>query len=190
MANLSALLEKEASAEIEVVLSEARERASEIVAKAQEEAKNIVSTRERAAASQREGTLVQASSSAQLEAASLKLRAQNDKVEAVYTEAVNQLQALIKDGGKFKPVLASLLKEAQGAVGKLTKITVNPADAGQIEAPKGVEIIKDKNLVGGVRVQGEGSNATIENTLLGRLESLKEGLSSEVLKALLSSKAT
>ena len=38
MANLAAILDKEASAEIEAVLSEAQGRASEIVAKAKEEA--------------------------------------------------------------------------------------------------------------------------------------------------------
>ena len=49
MANLSALLEREASAEIETILSEARARASEIVAKAEDDAK--------ATAASREGTL-------------------------------------------------------------------------------------------------------------------------------------
>lgn len=39
MANLTALLEKEASAEIDTILSEAHARASEIVAQAEEEAR-------------------------------------------------------------------------------------------------------------------------------------------------------
>lgn len=51
MANLAALLDREAGAEIEAILSEARQRASEIVARAKEEAKQIVSLKERVLAS-------------------------------------------------------------------------------------------------------------------------------------------
>ncbi len=60
MANLAALLEKEAGAEIEAMLSEARTRASEIVANAKSEAESILAQRERSAKTQHEATLVRA----------------------------------------------------------------------------------------------------------------------------------
>ncbi|HEV2126581.1 MAG TPA: V-type ATP synthase subunit E, partial [Chloroflexota bacterium] len=62
MANLSALLDKEASLEIEAILSEARERASEIVAKAREEADTVVAQQERVARTQYDAALVRSRS--------------------------------------------------------------------------------------------------------------------------------
>ena len=49
MSDLAALLDKEAGAEITAILSEARDRASEIVAAAQAEAETLLASRERAA---------------------------------------------------------------------------------------------------------------------------------------------
>ena len=184
MSNLAALLEKEASAEIQAILSEAQKRASELVAKAQDEAKLLIAQRERALASQHDAAIVRAKSSAQLEAASLKLRAQNDKVETVYAKVEEELKALMKNPEKYKAVLAALLKEATAAVGNLATVVVNPADEALVEV-KGAKLETAASVVGGVRVRGVASNVTVENTLSGRLSALREELASEVSKALL-----
>ena len=67
MANLAALLEREASAEVETILSEARQRASEIVAKAEEDAKALTAQRERLSQTQGEAARVRAASAATTE---------------------------------------------------------------------------------------------------------------------------
>ena len=183
MANLATLLEKEASAEIESIRSEAQQRASEIVAKAEEEAKTLIAQRERTAASQHAAAIVRAKSAGQLEASSLKLRAQNEGVEAAFDKAEEEIRALIKDEAKYKPVLAKLLSEAKEEAGDLELIVVNPSDKGLIDAG-GAEVQTNDAVVSGVRVRGKGSRVMVENTLLGRLETLRDELASDVSKVL------
>jgi V/A-type H+/Na+-transporting ATPase subunit E len=186
MANLAALLEKEASAEIEALLSEARARASEIVASAKSEADEIVAGRERSSTSQYDAALVRAKSAAQLEASSLKLRAQHSAVENVLTAAKGQLDALLK-GQQYEGTLQKLLKEALEAVGgnaaNVSAVMVNSSDkalAEKIAATMGLQgkVKTDDSVKGGVKL-ATGTN-TIENTLYGRLAALRDELASAV----------
>ena len=191
MGNLSALLEHEASAEIEAILSEARQRASEIVAKAEEDAKATTAQRERLSQSQGEAAQVRARSAAQLEASSLKLRAQHSVVEDVFGSAEAELRKLSKDKKRYPPVLAALLEEAVDALGgqdNVSKVFVNPADeqAGKEAAKKvGLEdkLETSDAVEGGVKVKAT-SNVTIENSLFDRLRAAREDLASEVSQML------
>lgn len=191
MANLAALLDKEASAEIEAILSEARARASEIVANAEEEAKSLVAQRERAIASQHEAALVRAGSSAQLEAASLKLRMQHEVVAGIFDEAEAELRTLVQDPKRYEPVFTALLTEAMDSLsGQVGKIVVHPSErtlattvASKL-AP-GASVETSENLRGGVRLQATGASTTLENTLFGRLDALRDELASEVAQVLL-----
>jgi V/A-type H+/Na+-transporting ATPase subunit E len=190
MANLAALLEKEASAEIEVLLSEARKRASEIVASAKAEADSIVAQREQSSRAQYEAALVRAKSAAQLEASSLKLRAQHSAVENVLAAAKAQLDALVKDKN-YEGVFQKLLKEALEAVGgntaNVSAVIVNTSDkalAEKIAATLGLQgkVKTDDSVKGGVKL-ATGTN-TIENTLYGRLAALRDELASAVSSVL------
>ena len=189
MANLSALLDKEASAEIEAILSEAKERASEIVAKAKEEAASIASTRERSAASQAEATLVRAKSAAQLESASLKLKAQHEAVQGVM-EAVKKKISGLK-GKAYEDTFGKLFKEAaEGVSGKVTEVVVNPSDKALAEKlASGAKVVTSKDISKGLRVRGEGSTVSVENSLLARLDALKDELASDVSSVLFGKEA-
>ncbi len=187
MANLAALLEKEASAEIEAMLSEARSRASELVASAKSEAESLASQRERSAKSQHEATLIRAKSAAQLEASSLKLNAQHGAVEGVLTAARSQIDALTKDEKRYEGVLGKLLQEAFSALGgqaaNVSALLVNSRDKALAEKVATTLGLKDKvqtddRVQGGVRLVS-GSNI-IENTLLSRLGALRDELASEI----------
>lgn len=191
MSNLSALLEHEAGAEIEAILSEARQRASEIVAKAETDAKAATAQRERLSQSQGEAARVRAQSAAQLEASSLKLRAQHGMVGNVFESAEAELRKLSKDKKRYSPILAALLGEAIDALGgkdHVGKVIVNPADeqTGKEAAQKlGLEdkVETSESVEGGVRVKGT-SSVTIENTLFDRLQAAREDLASEVSQLL------
>ncbi len=191
MANLAALLEKEAGAEVESILSEARQRASEIVAKAEDDAKTMTAQRERTSQTQSEAARVRAASSAQLEASSMKLRAQHTVVEGVFEAAETELRTLQKDDKRYTPVFSSLLDEAVDALGgkaEVAKVIVNPADEKRAkEAAKKYglesEIETDAAVEGGVKLKAR-SNVTIENSLFDRLRSAREELASEVSKLL------
>lgn len=192
MADLAALLDSEASAEIEAIHSEARTRASEIVAEAESEAETILASRERTAKQQRDAALVRARSAAQLEAASLKLNAQQQAIESVFAAAAGQLRTYAESDAGWDATLAALLDEAVEAVGgtdAVAEIAVNPADrAAATKAAKaaGVDatVTTDADLTAGVRVTA--TNRTIvANTLTGRLDALRDELASDVSQALL-----
>lgn len=192
MADLAALLDKEASAEIEAIHSEAQDRASEIVADAEKEGEELVSKRERAAKQQREATLVRARSSAELEAASMRLRAQQNVIESVFDEAAERIDAVVADPTTYTPVLKTLASEAVAALpagGDLT-VLVHPD-----EKPVAEKVLKDLGVDakletsdavrGGVRMKGPKGTASIENTLYERLDALRDDLANEVYEVLL-----
>lgn len=193
MANLSALLEKEASAEIEAILSEANERASEIVSKAKEEAASIASQISRSAASQAEALVVRAKSAAQLESSSLRLKAQHGVVENVMEAVKAKITAL--KGKAYEETLGKLLKEATASVnGKVKELIVNPKDlklAEKLLADEGLKAVisSSESIEAGLRLKAEGSNVSIENSLMGRLNALKDELASDVSRVLFGKEA-
>lgn len=197
MTHLAALLEREASAEIDTILSEAQARASEIIAKAEDDAKAMTAQRDRLSQTQSESAKVRARSAAQLEASSLKLRAQHAVVEKVFEAAQAELRTLVDDEGRYTPLLGTLLSEAVGALGgsdNVTKVIVNPADEAKIQnalKENGLEgkLETSDTVKGGVKVRGQ-SNVTIENGLFDRLSSAREDLASEVSRQLGVSSAT
>lgn len=195
MSDLSALLDREASAEIEALLSEARERASEIVAEATAEAEQLLGQKRRAAEAQREATLVRAQSSARLEASALKLRAQHAAVEAVFAAVRDELEALANDKPAYAKALGALLAEVVEAVGaaEVKAIHAAAADVDVVaEAAKGLgldaEVAKADDLVAGVRV-ATGGGATVENSLGQRLSALENELAAEVSATLFAQSA-
>jgi V/A-type H+/Na+-transporting ATPase subunit E len=194
MANLAALLEKEASVEIEAIFSEARQRASEIVATAKSEAESIQTQRERSAKSQYEATLVRAKSAAQLEASSLRLKAQYQAVEGVLAAVKGKIDTLSKDEATYEGVLQGLLKEAFAALGgqasSVTSLRVNSRDKTLVEkiaAPLGLKdkVTVDDAIQAGVKLVS--GNNMIENTLHGRLAASRDELASSISKVLLGS---
>lgn len=193
MAGLSALLHKEASAEIEAILSEARKQASEILESAKAEADALVAARQRTAAQQRDAMLVRARSAAQLEASALKLNAQHDGIQRVFDGVGNKLDQLIADPAGYALVFEKLLKEAVGSVEgqTLQGIVVGTNDqelAEKVAAELGLNapVSTDDALKGGVRIQTDRNS--VENTLYERLESLRDDVAREV-SAVLFSKA-
>jgi vacuolar-type H+-ATPase subunit E/Vma4 len=189
VSDLTALLEHEASAEIEAILSEARQRASEMVAAARSEAEASAVARERAAAMQREALAVRAQSAAQLEASALKLRAQHEAVEEVFALAQERIEALQQDPKAYERVLGGLLAEALAALrGEApTEIVVAERDlklATALAAAQGVTApVVAGGVAGGVRVR-TGRGSSIENTLHGRLGMLRGELASQVTEVL------
>lgn len=193
MADLAALLDREATAEIEGILSEARERASAIVSEAEEEAEALLANRERAARAQRDAELVRARSSAQLEASSLTLRAQHAAIQDVFEEAERSIAETARGPG-YDKVMAALIEEALAAGGfsrdQVDTVMVHPdeeAVARKVVEKAGLDatVVPDSGVRAGVRLKA-GEHMVIENTLFGRLGSLRDELAGEVAQVLLS----
>jgi vacuolar-type H+-ATPase subunit E/Vma4 len=190
VSDLAALLEKEASTEIESVLSEARSRGSELVAQARQEAEALVAQREHQATAQRSAAVTRARSSAQLEASSLQLRAQHEGVEAVFEEARKRLSAVVEDKDAYPAVLGKLLEEALEDLdtANVLAVIVHPDERAVAESAVaalslGASVETDAGIRGGVRLRLKGNN-TVENSLFERLEVLRAELASEVSEAL------
>lgn len=194
MADLSTLLAKEASTEIEAILSEANERAAQITEAARSEAESIVADRERRAKAQREASLVRARSAAQLEASAIRLRAQHEGVKGVFDDVRRRLDELVGDRGRYATVFEKLIGEAVAAtkdVG-IAGIEVAPGDEqlakdvlGKLGVSATVQPVDD--VKGGVRVRTERRSA-VENTVYDRLEAMAGELASEVSQALFGAK--
>lgn len=192
MADLAALLDKEASAEIEAIQSEAQERASEIIAEAEEEAEQLVAKRERTAKQQKDAALVRARSSAELEASSMRLKAQQRAIESVFEEARDRIDALVADQSKYAPVLETLIQQATEGLDTTADMTVvvHPDEKPVAETVVkklglGVDVTTDERLRAGVRLKAAQGSNSIENTLVGRLGSLRDDLAGEVSEVLL-----
>jgi V/A-type H+/Na+-transporting ATPase subunit E len=189
VSDLTALLEHEASAEIDAILAEARARAAAIVAQATAEAEADASTRERASVAQREALRVRALSAAQLEASALKLRAQHEAVEAVFDAAIARLDALARDTAAYEPVFSKLLAEAVAALGAEApaEIVVPERDLKlgvAVAAKQGVTApVVAGDLRSGARVRSS-RGASVENSLHARLDALRDELASQVTKTL------
>ena len=186
MANLSALLDKEVSAEIEAILSEAKESAAELLSQAQAEADAISAQLVRGSEVQRDAALVRAQSSAKLEAASLKLKAQHAAVENVFAGVGRRFDSLRQDADAYRLILSKLISEAASAFpdSGVKAIHVNPAD---VELAEGIiaslglvaSIRSDNDVGAGVRLRGQ-DNVVVENTLGQRLDALRDELASDV----------
>ncbi|HRQ10388.1 MAG: V-type ATP synthase subunit E [Truepera sp.] len=195
MAELSALLEQEASSEIETIISEAQSRASEMIANAKTEVETLTASHARAAKAQGEAALVRAKSAAQLEASALRLRAQHDGVESVFAAARDKLDKLLSDPEEYAPVFSKLLSEAVAAAGtqSLQAVIVGPQDrelAEKAVAAAGLTVPVETaaDVKGGMRLR-TANRSVIANTLYGRLEALRGELASEVSTALFGAKA-
>lgn len=192
MANLATLLDKEAGAEIEAILSEARQRASEIHAKAEDDAKAIMAQRQRSLTSQAEAASVRVKSAAQLEAASLRLKAQQQAIETAFAKAEEEIYALIQNRDRYASVLQALLSELLGSLDSATisEVRAHPDDiellSGLLEE-QGIsaDLIADTQIVGGVKVSSSQTHMSVQNSLLERVQSSREELASEVARILL-----
>ncbi|MEX2500945.1 MAG: V-type ATP synthase subunit E [Trueperaceae bacterium] len=190
MADLAALLDKEASAEIDAILAEARERASAIVAEAEREAEALVAARERQAQAQRQAARVRARSAAQLEAASMRLNAQQEAIQSVFRQAEEELAALPNDKERYESILKALLDEAlEGTHGSVDALVVHPNDADLAKklatsVADGADVRTDDAVRLGVKVIN--GRTAIVNSLPARLEALRDELASEVASALTS----
>jgi V/A-type H+-transporting ATPase subunit E len=190
MSDLSALLEREASAEIASILAEARERASASMAAAQAEAEQLLAKRRRAAEVQRDAALVRARSAAQLEAAALKLQAQHAALEQVFEHARERLAGLPGDAKAYEGILRRLLVEALDDIGRddVAVIEAAPSDVPTVAAlAKAAKVAApvegDEALTLGVRVRSKRHSA-VENSLTARLTALEGELAAEVSRLL------
>ncbi|MGQ0572494.1 MAG: V-type ATP synthase subunit E [Armatimonadota bacterium] len=186
---LITLLEREAAAEREQVLAEARTQAEAVRADARREADELlVGTRSRLEAEAR-AALVKAQSTAHLRASSRVLQVKEEEIARVFSAAESELARLASDGQRYPDALRSFVEEALQGVSGAAVVTVNPTDQALVadlvrQRGGDVTVRSDPAVHGGVHVASPDGRFMVTNTLTSRLERARPALAAEVAKAL------
>lgn len=186
---LVALLEREATAEREQVLSEARAQAEATCAAARRQAEEIVAAAGARFEADAKVAMVKAQSTAQLRAASLVLQAKEDEIGRVFARAEAELAKLPGDAQRYPAALRAFVEEALGSVTGHAIVTVNPSDEQVVQGLARVrgwdaEVRGDPSVRGGARVATPDGRFVVTNTLTSRLARARPGLVAEVAKRL------
>lgn len=184
------LLEREAEAERQRLLTEAREQAEELVRQAQAEAEALLESQRQRAASAVEAARVRARGVAQLRATSRILEAKDRQVEEVFRRASAELERIPHDADRYRRILRGLLREAAEGFNGPVVVYAPERDTAAVEAASRelglhvVHVVPDPSLKDGVRVCSEDGRFVVENTLTSRLQRARQLLVSEVAQLL------
>ncbi len=182
---LVTLLEKEATAEYERILGEARIKADEVVAQARREAQTYLEGQRRQLEAEQKAARTKAESSAQLQASSLVLQAKDQAITDVFARAEAELTRIPQNKTQYTKILRSLIQEGAADLGGHIVVEVHTDD---LEAARGAvrelgldaEVKESVDIAGGARLATPDGRFTVENTLRSRLERVKPVLASEV----------
>ncbi len=186
---LITLLEREAAAERDQVLSEARSQAAVLTSDAQRQADEMLVAHTEQRAAETKAALVKARSTAHLRAAALVLRAKEEAIAAVFAGAEAELAKLVGNGQRYPAALRLFIGEAlQGFSGRAI-VSVNPADQPVVQAmvkERGwdVALQADPSVQGGARIASPNGRLIVTNTLSSRLDRARPVLSAEVARVL------
>ncbi|WP_261663151.1 V-type ATP synthase subunit E [Deinococcus sp. Marseille-Q6407] len=181
---LDKLLENEAQAEIERIRADARARAEQIVGAARAEAQELTESRSRVLDKQYQAGLTRARSAADLEMNAARLSAGEEGIAQVYGLVEQQLRD-ISGLPAYREILGRLLNEARQAVPEAEVAEVNPRDVELLRSMvSDLEVRGNPGIEGGVRLISQGGKSGITNTLMGRLQTLRGGLTPEIRQML------
>ncbi len=186
---LIALLEREAQAERQRILDEARAQAEAIRVQATREAEAYLDGARARLEAEGRAALVKARSAAQLRAASLVLQAKEEEIGRVFAAAEAALAELVRDPARYPDVLRTFIAEGlRGFIGGAV-VTVNPSDealaAELVRGREGVlEVRTDPAVRGGARISSSDGRFVVTNTLASRLERARPALAADVAKTL------
>ncbi|AIZ43960.1 ATP synthase subunit E [Deinococcus radiopugnans] len=188
---LDKLLQNEAQTEIERIRAEARERADAIVAAANERAEALVSGRTRALDTARQAGLVRARSAADLDSNAQRLAA----TDSLQTQAFQTAEQYIRSSvsaPEYPQIMIKLISEGlqalPGAVAVETQSSEQDAARRALEFLGGeaatLEVRVNDSVQTGVRLIGPDGKTSIQNTLVGRLERVREELAPQITRLL------
>ncbi|MGQ0551538.1 MAG: V-type ATP synthase subunit E [Armatimonadota bacterium] len=191
---LITLLEREAAAEREKLLAEAREKAEAILAQARREAEELLAAHRARLDAEAKAAVVKAQSTAQLRASSLVLQAKEEEIRRVFALAEAELMRFAGNGQRYPHILEAFIEEALRGLGAEAVVTVNPSDKDTAEAVLvmmklgdrvgKVAVRTDPSVQGGARISSPEGRFMVTNTLGSRLERARPMLAAEVARTL------
>lgn len=180
------LLEREAEAERQRILAEARQQAEQFVRQAEAEADALLEAQRRRVAAEVEAARVRAQGVAHLRATSTVLEAKDQMLEEVFQRAGRELDRVTRDPARYGTVLRGLLREAVAGFQGPVVVECAEEDVREVEAAArevGVTVVQvrpDSAVRAGVRVLSEDGRFVVENTLGSRLQRARQALLAEV----------
>src|SRR3989337_4559954 len=197
---LLALREREAAAERDRVLAEARAQAEEIRRAAEGQARQVVeSQRQRREAALRTSR-ARAQGTADLAAQALLLEEKDRTITEVFRRAKEALDQVLHDRARYAPVLGRLIEEGLQGVNGPVIIEAHPDDVALVkENMEGSGIRRTlaqqdatwqpegrsaADVRGGVRLASPDGRYVVLNTLASRLERARPTLASEAARTL------
>jgi V/A-type H+/Na+-transporting ATPase subunit E len=181
---LVAILEREASAEIERVLAEARTQAEQLLAAARQDAQAYLAEQQRHLDAERAAAATRAQSAAQVKAAALVLQTKDRAIADVFARAEAELAQVQQDKVRYGAILRGLIKEAAAALTGRFRVEVNPGDleiARQAvrDLNLDADVVASDDVRGGARLSSGDGRLVVENTLQSRLARVKTIVASE-----------
>ncbi|ULH15259.1 V-type ATP synthase subunit E [Deinococcus sp. KNUC1210] len=186
--SLAEILESEIQGEISAIQQQANTRAAEIVSQAQEQAQALIDSRTRLLANEKAAGLTRARSAADLDSNAQRLSASDSLQTRAFQEAEGQLK-VIPQHPEYSHIVQRLLQEAHAALPTAEAIETSSGEletVRQVAQSLGIQapVRVNESVTTGVRLVGAGGKTSLQNTLLGRLQSGRETLSAQVSRLL------
>jgi vacuolar-type H+-ATPase subunit E/Vma4 len=186
MSNLRKILQEEALAQVNEILSEADSKAEALIREAKAKASERVEAYREKAEGELRAANRRAKSASELTVSIACIRARGEEIALVREKALAALEE-ISARPTFREILEALAEEAIKAVQGAEALVVHPDDRDKLSTwakQKGLALQTDPALHLGVRIVGSGGQRSIENSLPQRLERGWEALVSGVTQRL------
>ncbi len=182
---LVTILEKEANAEIERILTEARGQGEQLIDQANQDAQAYLTEQRQRIEAERTAALVKADSAAQVRASALVLQAKDQAIAEVFATAGAELARLQQDKTRYGAILRGLIREASGALSGRMTVQANLKDLDLVkQAVKDLkldaEVKPGDDISGGVRLTSGDGRFVVENTLASRVERVRSLIAPEI----------
>lgn len=182
---LIAILQKEADAERERLLDDAKAQAEQIIAEAQKEADARLAARRQELEVERQSARMRAESAAQVRAAAVVLQAKDEVLADVFATAEAELARMAQDRSRYPALLRGLIREAAAGLDGRLVVEVHPSDlevarTAVRELKLDAEVKPADDIRGGACVSTENGRFVVENTLASRIERVKSFIAPEL----------
>lgn len=183
--DLVTILEQEAAAEIERILTEARAQAEQITSEAERDAQAYLETQRQRLETERQAARIKAESAAALQASALVLQMKDQAIAELFSRAESELELVRTDKVRYPKVLRGLIREAARSLDGRIVVEAQRSDIDAVrQAMRELQLDADvrvaEDVSGGVRLSTADSRFVVENTLSSRIARVRPMLTSEV----------
>ncbi|GGL96913.1 V-type ATP synthase subunit E [Deinococcus aerophilus] len=185
---LDKLLENEAHAEIERINAEARERAEHVVAQAREQAQSMIDSHERSLKAAYQAGLVRARSAADLDSNAQRLQATDSLQVQAFQTAEQYIRSSVT-APEYPQIIVKLIAEGLQVLPDAAVVETSAQEQGAVhqaleQLGQSLEVRVNDSVQTGVRLVGPNGKTSIQNTLVGRLDRVREELAPQITRLL------